>query len=172
VTVIRPLTLEHAEALVDLVCANREFLAPWEPIRDPEHFTLAGQRAEIEKVVSDQRRGLTVARVILDQDRIIGRVTLSNIVRGAFQSCNLGYWISRVDTGRGHASAAVAEIVALAFSDLGLHRIEAGTLPHNAASQRVLEHNGFERFGLARQYLQIAGRWQDHALFQKIKPGG
>jgi [ribosomal protein S5]-alanine N-acetyltransferase len=172
VTVIRPLTLEDAEALVDLVCANREFLAPWEPIRDPEHFTLAGQRAEIEKVVSDQQRGLTVARVILDQDRIIGRVTLSNIVRGAFQSCNLGYWISRADTGRGHASAAVAEIVALAFSDLGLHRIEAGTLPHNAASQRVLERNGFERFGLARQYLQIAGHWQDHALFQKIKPGG
>ncbi len=171
-TAVRPLTLEDAEALVDLVCANREFLAPWEPIRDPDHLTLVGQRAEIEKVICDQHRGLTVARVILDKDRIIGRVTLSNIVRGAFQSCNLGYWIGRADNGRGHASAAVAETAGVAFSELGLHRIEAGTLPHNVASQRVLERNAFERFGLARRYLQIAGHWQDHVLFQKIAPGG
>ena len=116
VTEIRPLTLEDAEALVDLVYANREFLAPWEPIRDPDHFTLAGQRAEIEKVICDQQPGLTVARVVLDKDRIIGRVTLSNIVRGAFQSCNLGYWISQANNGHGHASAAVAEIAALAGS--------------------------------------------------------
>jgi [ribosomal protein S5]-alanine N-acetyltransferase len=172
VTEIRPLTVEDAEVLVDLVCANREFLAPWEPIRGPDHFTLAGQRAEIEKVICEQQCGLTLARVILNKDRIIGRVTLSNIVRGAFQSCNLGYWISRADNGRGHASAAVAETAALAFSELGLHRIEAGTLPHNVASQRVLEHNAFERVGLARRYLQIAGHWQDHVLFQKITPAG
>jgi ribosomal-protein-alanine N-acetyltransferase len=172
VTEIRPLTLEDAEALVDLVCANREFLAPWGPIRDPDHFTLDGQRAQIEKVICDQQRRLAVARVILDNDRIIGRVTLSNIVRGAFESCSLGYWISQADCGRGHASVAVGETAALAFSELGLHRIEAGTLPHNVASQRVLERNAFERFGLARRYPQIAGHWQDHVLFQRITPGG
>jgi ribosomal-protein-alanine N-acetyltransferase len=55
---------------------------------------------------------------------------------------------------------------------VGLHRIQAGTLPHNVASQRVLERNDFERFGFARRYLQIAGQWQDHVLFQKIAPGG
>jgi Acetyltransferase (GNAT) domain len=53
----------------------------------------------------------------LDEDRIIGRVTLSNVVRGPFQSCNLGYWMSRADNGRGHASAAVADMAELAFSE-------------------------------------------------------
>ncbi|MFZ0383869.1 MAG: GNAT family N-acetyltransferase [Solirubrobacteraceae bacterium] len=168
----RRVTLEDAEALLDLLSTNREFLAPWQPIRDAEHFTLAGQRAEIEKLLGDQQRGLTVAHVILDEDRIIGRVTLSNIVRGPFQSCNLGYWIGRADNGRGHATRAVADLTVLAFSELDLHRIEAGTLSHNIASQRVLERNAFERFGLARRYLRIAWHWQDHILFQKIAPGG
>ncbi|MBV9196047.1 MAG: GNAT family N-acetyltransferase [Solirubrobacterales bacterium] len=171
-TEIRPLTLEDAEPLADVVRANREFLAPWQPIQDPELLTIPGQRTAIEQLLDDQQRGLTVAHVILDEHRIIGRVTLSNIVRGPFQSCNLGYWVGLADNGRGHASAAVAKIAKLAFSELGLHRIEAGTLLRNVASQRVLECNGFEWFGLARRYLQIAGRWQDHLLFQKIAPGG
>ncbi|MGO9960450.1 MAG: GNAT family N-acetyltransferase [Solirubrobacteraceae bacterium] len=171
-TPTRALTIEDAEPLVDLLRTNAEFLAPWEPIRDPELFTVTGQRTAIEKLLRDQDRGVAVAYVILDEDRIIGRVTLSNVVRGPFQSCNLGYWVSSADSGRGHASAAVAEIAQLAFFKLGLHRIEAGTLPHNTASQRVLERNGFQRFGLARRYLQIAGHWQDHVLFQRIAPGG
>ena len=57
-----------------------------------------------------------------------------------------------------------------AFDELGLHRVEAGTLVHNVGSQRVLERNGFVRFGLAPQYLRIAGRWQDHVLFQVLNP--
>jgi [ribosomal protein S5]-alanine N-acetyltransferase len=101
---------------------------------------------------------------------VLGRITLNNIVRGAFQSCSLGYWVRSSANGRGHATAAVALMLRTAFTDLGLHRVEAGTLVHNAASQRVLERNGFERFGLAPQYLRIAGRWQDHVLFQVLAP--
>lgn len=56
----------------------------------------------------------------------------------------------------------------LAFTELGLHRVQAATLLNNAGSQRVLEKNGFERIGVARRYLRIAGKWQDHVLFQRI----
>ncbi|SFP87133.1 Acetyltransferase (GNAT) domain-containing protein [Geodermatophilus dictyosporus] len=72
--------------------------------------------------------------------------------------------------GRGHASAAVGRMVRTAFEELGLHRVEAGTLVHNAGSQRVLARNGFTRYGLAPSYLRIAGRWQDHELFQPLDP--
>ena len=58
----------------------------------------------------------------------------------------------------------------VAFAELGLHRIEAGTLLHNVASQRVLERNGFVRFGLAPAYLKIAGSWKDHAMYQVLNP--
>jgi [ribosomal protein S5]-alanine N-acetyltransferase len=62
--------------------------------------------------------------------------------------------------------------MAVAFLELGLHRIEAGTLLANIASQRVLERNGFVRFGVAPEYLNIAGRWQDHAIYQVLNPNG
>jgi ribosomal-protein-alanine N-acetyltransferase len=54
------------------------------------------------------------------------------------------------------------------FDTLGLHRLEAGTLVRNVRSQRVLEKNGFVRFGLAPRFLRIAGQWQDHVLFQLL----
>jgi ribosomal-protein-alanine N-acetyltransferase len=59
-----------------------------------------------------------------------------------------------------------------AFGSLGLHRLEAGTLVDNPASQRVLEKNGFELVGLARNYLHIGGEWRDHLLYQRTAEGG
>ena len=70
-------------------------------------------------------------------------------------------------TGRGVATAAVAHVVAACARD-GLHRLQAGTLLHNAASQAVLQRNGFERIGVARRYLRIAGTWQDHVLLERL----
>jgi [ribosomal protein S5]-alanine N-acetyltransferase len=37
----------------------------------------------------------------------------------------------------------------------------------NVPSQRVLEKNGFTRIGVAPRYLEIAGAWSDHVLFQR-----
>jgi ribosomal-protein-alanine N-acetyltransferase len=55
-----------------------------------------------------------------------------------------------------------------ARDELGLHRLQAATLPHNEASQAVLTRVGFERIGFAPSYLKIAGEWQDHVMFQLI----
>ena len=91
-------------------------------------------------------------------------------MRGAFQSAHLGYWVSEDRTGRGVATAAVAATVDLAFGPCGLHRLQAATLVHNLGSQRVLQRNRFTLIGLAPRYLQIAGRRQDHLLFQRVVP--
>ena len=105
---------------------------------------------------------------ILDNDRIAGIAALSNVVRGPLQSANLGYWVGERVNGRGLATDSVRELIPIAFGDLGLHRLEAGTLVDNRASQRVLEKNGFERIGIARGYLHIGGAWRDHVLFQLL----
>jgi ribosomal-protein-alanine N-acetyltransferase len=104
---------------------------------------------------------------ILDDVALAGSIALSNLARGPFQSANVGFWVDEARRGRGLATRAVAAIVALAFGDLDLHRLEAATLVDNVASQRVLEKNAFERIGLAPRYLQIAGSWRDHLLFQR-----
>ena len=169
----RLVRLSDVHRLTELVRANRSFLRPWEPRRDEDHYTVSGQRLLVAGALELWEQGRTVPHVILNgSGQVVGRVTLSNVVRGAFQSCNLGYWVNEGDTGRGHATAAVGRVLQIAFGEFGLHRVEAGTLPHNVASQRVLGRNGFVRFGLAPAYLEIDGRWQDHVLHQALAPAG
>jgi [ribosomal protein S5]-alanine N-acetyltransferase len=166
----RLVSLDDVPAVADLLRANRDFLAPWEPVRTEDYFTEEAQLALVEAGLAAYERGAAVPHVILDDGELVGRITLNDIVRGPFQSCHLGYWVARAVNGRGVATAAVATIARVAFEEIGLHRIQAATLPHNAASQRVLQRNGFARIGMAPEYLSIAGRWQDHILFQLIAP--
>ena len=170
VIVTRPVTLDDVPALAELLRVNRDFLAPWEPIRDDDYFTVDGQRTVIQAALERHQEGSILPHVIVDDScRVVGRITLNEIVRGPFQSCSLGYWVNASDNGRGVATVAVRDIIRVAFEELGLHRIQAGTLLHNVRSQRVLEHNGFLQFGVAPEYLKIAGKWQDHALYQVVK---
>jgi ribosomal-protein-alanine N-acetyltransferase len=169
VSATRLATLGDAPVLAELLRANRDFLAPWEPIRAEDYFTVDGQRAVIAAALERYEQGSTLPHVILDDSgRVVGRITLNEIVRGPAQSCSLGYWVSAADNGRGLATAAVREIMQVAFGELGLHRIQAGALLDNVRSQRVLERNGFVRFGVAPAYVHIGGEWRDHALYQVV----
>ena len=130
-----------------------------------------GQQDVISAALDSLKRGYRLPHVIVaDDGSLAGRITLNEIVRGPLQSTSIGYFVDHPRQGMGLASEAVGSLVELAFQDLGLHRIEAGTLPNNAASQRVLAKNGFTQFGYAPQYLHIAGAWRDHTLFQRINP--
>jgi len=169
---LRLLEPADAEALTELVAANREHLAPWDPERDEEHVTLDRQRELLDAALGRFGNGTEVPFGIVVDGHLAGRVTLSNVVRGPLQSANLGYWIDHRAQGRGLVRRAVGAVVEIARDDLGLHRLEAGTLVHNERSQAVLERAGFERIGLARGLLMIAGRWQDHVLFQRLLHDG
>jgi ribosomal-protein-alanine N-acetyltransferase len=167
--VTRLATLDDAEELAACLARNRAFLDPWEPVRPDSWFTAGGQRAVLAECLDQHARGAMVPLVILDEEGgIAGRLSVNNVVHGAFRSASLGYWVAQEAGGRGLATAAVADAVRLAFGELGLHRLEACTLFHNAASQRVLRRNGFAPFGVAPRYLRIAGRWQDHILFHLL----
>ena len=170
VTVTRLISVADATELADLINANREFMRPFEPPRAPSFYTAEGQLAGLEDALDRHSQGSTLPHVIVDSGRIAGRITLNGIVRGPFLSCSVGYWVSQDANGRGLATAALREIIGIAFGRLRLHRIQAETLLHNTASQRVLARNGFERIGMAPAYLHIGGAWQDHILFQLLNP--
>jgi ribosomal-protein-alanine N-acetyltransferase len=165
---LRAVTIDDSAALAEAYRKNRDHLAPWDPERSEVFYTEGGQEAATRQLLLDQEAGTALPLVLAEASRIVGRVNLTGIVRGAFQSANLGYWIDADHAGRGLMTAAVGVAVNLARDDLRLHRIQAGTLPHNVASQTVLKRCGFIEFGLAPEYLRIAGRWQDHRLFQRI----
>ncbi|MDT0318861.1 GNAT family N-acetyltransferase [Streptomyces millisiae] len=155
-------------ALADAQRRNRTHLAPWSPRRPESFYTAEGQAARIRAGAEEAAAGRLVPWLLVEGDRVVGAVTLSNVVRGPFQSADLGYWVAADRTGRGLAGRAVAHVCADAGDRLGLHRVAAATLLHNAASQRVLARNGFEPIGVAPHYLHIDGAWRDHRLFQRI----
>ena len=165
---IRPALRADAGEVAALFAAQREHLAPWDPRREPGFYTRAGQRARLTAVERDRAAGTAYRFLILEGGEIAGEIAISNVVRRSFQCGNLGYWVAGERNGRGIATAAIAAICELAFGELELHRLEAGTLLHNVGSQIVLDRNGFAPFGVAPEYLRIAGSWRDHVLFQRI----
>jgi ribosomal-protein-alanine N-acetyltransferase len=159
---IRPLAVSDAEALAALYARNRSFLAPFEPEREDAFFTPAGQRARLSRDAAHRY-------AILDGDAIAGVIAIQNVVRGAAQAATIGYWVDEARNGRGLATGAVAAAMGEAFGPLALHRLSAPVQVDNLASQRVLERNGFERIGLAREYLHVGGAWRDHLLYQRLR---
>ncbi|NYE94619.1 ribosomal-protein-alanine N-acetyltransferase [Psychromicrobium silvestre] len=165
---LRLVRLEDSAELAAAYRRNLEHLQPWEPQRAETFYTEAGQREAISSKLEELAGASTLPWVLTEAERIIGTVTVTGIVRGPFMSGNLGYWIDRNVQGRGQMSTVVAQVCRIVAEEYGLHRLQAGTLLHNQASQRVLRRNGFEAIGVARNYLKIDGRWQDHLLFQRI----
>ena len=161
---IRRVRPEDAGELAALYRTNRDFLAPFEPVRPPQFFTPDGQAARLRRQLADD----THPFAILDGDTIAGTINLFGIVRDGPESATIGYWVDGARNRRGLATGAVGEILEYAFGELGLHRVEAATLVDNIPSQRVLEKNGFDRIGLARKFLRIDDDWRDFILFQRI----
>lgn len=165
----RLVALDDVPELTLLMVANREHLAPWQPTPADDAFTETGQADGVRAALDAFAAGQSLPHVILDGfGVIVGRISLNSLIRGAFQSASVGYWVSAERTGEGIATSAVTRIVDLAFGELGLHRLQGETLAHNVTSRRVLERNGFEEYGVASDYLRIDGRWQEHVLYQRV----
>lgn len=165
--VLRSLHRDDGPALAAAYERNRAHLEPWEPERPASFYTAEYHAQRVPVEILERSSGRSAPLVLERDGEIVGRVNLTDIVRGAFCNAHLGYWVDARLTGRGVMTAAVAAACGHA-ADLGLHRVQAATLLHNAASQAVLARTGFTRIGTAPQYLQIDGRWQDHALYQRI----
>ncbi|MFK4070393.1 GNAT family N-acetyltransferase [Streptomyces sp. NPDC029674] len=165
---MRAVTFDDAEALARSYRRNRAHLAPWDPIRPEAFYTVEGQADRVRGQLEEMRVGRAAHWVFVEGGEIVGHAALSNIVLGPARSAALGYWTDAELVGRGIASAATRHACEVADTRLGLHRVEAGTLLHNTASQRVLTKCGFEEYGIAPKFLHINGAWRDHRLFQKI----
>jgi [ribosomal protein S5]-alanine N-acetyltransferase len=165
--VLRPPLLSDYAAWAELRGRSRDHLQPWEPAWPRDELTRSAYRRRLRHYQREAREDLGYAFAILlaPSEELIGGLTLTNVRRGVTQAGSLGYWIGAPFAGRGLMTQAVAALIPFAIDVLKLHRLEAATMPSNAASQRVLERNRFVREGFARAYLRIAGAWQDHVLY-------
>ena len=159
-------------ALLDYLEAEARDHARWTPRRTGED-TAAHWRKALPLREKDRRegRGLVLYLFLKGKPReIVGHASLSNIVRGAFQACHLGYALRKGHEGKGLMTEALRAVLRHAFGPMGLHRVMANHMPANRRSARVLKGLGFRREGLAKNYLRIAGRWEDHVLTSLVNP--
>ncbi len=151
---------------------NRAHFQPWEPRREEAYFTLEACRRASAEAVEAARADRAYALLVFDPGghEVLASVTLSNVCRGIFQACHLGYGVAAAWQGRGLMHEALVAVLELAFGPLGLHRVMANYMPHNERSARLLQRLGFKREGYAHRYLRIDGRWRDHVLTARIDP--
>ena len=159
-----------ANLVLEYYVRNHDFLKPWEPLRQEGFLSLEIQAMSLKLDSMFMERGemLRYWIFIKETDELIGTIALSNIIRGVFKSCYMGYKLSEAQIGKGYMTEAVQMIVKLAFDEMQLHRIEANIMPHNVGSIQVVKKNGFIQEGLSRKYLKINGNWEDHYRFALI----
>lgn len=168
---LRALSPDDATALAEAYVRNQDHLKRWEPRRPDEFFTAAGQREAITGRLEQVELGLYDCWVLWHGTEAVGTANLQNIVRGAMQGADVGYWVDSGHVRKGLATAALEHLVQRA-RDLGLHRVGASTRVDNRRSQGVLLRCGFEQYGLIPQFLYLDGAWRDSVLFNLVLHDG
>ncbi len=163
-TIVRTFTPGDSDALLAYLLRNKDFLAEWSPEREESYYQVGRVEAMIRAQIAEaeQTRGYEFGIFQKAEGELIGTIGLSNIVYGPFRSCFLGYRLNGRDQGKGYMGEALDAVVAFAFGELKLHRLEANVMPRNLRSKRVLQKRGFRSEGLSERYLKINGVWEDH----------
>lgn len=164
--ILRTAEPTDGKLISDYFIANRDFLREWEPKREDAFFSEAGWTQRIIKLNELHRMGLGYYLIILDSNsgEMLGTISFSNISRFPFHACNVGYSLSQTAQGRGVMTRALRMAVDYMFNIQNLHRIMAGYMPRNKRSESVLKRLEFTQEGLAKDYLLINGKWEDHVL--------
>jgi ribosomal-protein-alanine N-acetyltransferase len=146
---------------------SANYLIPYEPAWADDALSREAYMRRISQQSRDWKLGLSCSFLIFrkDDQAILGGINMNNIARGAAQFCSLGYWLGEEFQSAGYMAEAMRLVLAYGFDTLGLHRVNAATLPHNGRSIKLLRRLGFNDEGFAKAYLQINGQWQDHLLF-------
>jgi RimJ/RimL family protein N-acetyltransferase len=166
---VRPIHRDDVEAYRRAVGMSRGRLARWNPV-DPDdivrHLTAQSDLHRTFLVLANDPEG---------EHGIVGKINVTNVVRGRFQSASLGYDAYDPYAGRRLFREGLALVVGVALTasehgGMGLHRVEANVQPGNVASAGVLRSLGFRREGFTPRMLRLGGPdgredWRDHERF-------
>lgn len=164
---IRLLDRSRVGEVVEMGLRNRSDLAATGPHGD---YDAAAQRERLVHKLEECERGTRRYWVIEVDGVLAGDIEFNHIHRGTWQTANVGYLVDAPLRGQGVATTALHLVIREAFDELRLHRIDAGVLVTNVASQRVLEKTGFRRIGVLERHFFIAGEWRDHLWYELIGP--
>jgi ribosomal-protein-alanine N-acetyltransferase len=164
---LHSIKMVNVQRHLDFHLRNREHFRKWGPRFPFGFFTVEFWEKAFSHYIN---RDDTFRFHLIKDDKIIGEISLNNIVFGIFNSAHLGYKIDAEYEGQGLMTEALVKSIEFFFNNMDLNRLEASFMPANGSSKKVLEKLGFERIGLAKKYLKINGRYEDHIMTQLINP--
>jgi [ribosomal protein S5]-alanine N-acetyltransferase len=161
-------TPDVADELLRFETDNRAFFEARINSRPPGFYSPEGVGAAIalaEREAAEDKGYQFLVRTVADE--LVGRVNLIGVKRAHFQMAELGYRMAEPACGRGYASEAVRLVLAKAFGELGLMRVEANARVGNGGSVKVLLRNGFRQFGHSLRSFELGGVWHDRLHFER-----
>lgn len=170
---LRPFQAGDDHYLLDIELRNRYTFEKTSVTHNDSYYTAEGQHYVLEWAMQafQEKTMFRFAICLKANDQFIGNVSLNDLLLvPSLMTCFIGYSVDGQHQGKGYATQAVQLASDYGFKVLKLHRIEAGVMPTNIASQRVLEKNGFIREGLARKNVHIHGKWEDHYTYGCLNP--
>ncbi|WP_431122307.1 GNAT family N-acetyltransferase [Flagellimonas flava] len=124
---------------------------------------------ETEQIINDwiaknnngESRHFTLKIESAVNGEFIGLIAM-NLGPPKFRSAEVWYKLHSNFWKQGYATESLHKLLEFGFSELHLHRIEAGCAVENLGSIRVLEKVGMIREGRKRQVLPLKQGWSDN----------
>ena len=137
-----------------------------DPLRSPEETA-----AFIGRILAEEKGGdgITWGIALKGDPRLIGVVCVRNI-RKEHHRGELGYMLHPGHQKKGIMQEALSPVLGYSFGTLKLHSLEANVNPHNAASIKLLERNGFVREAYFREDYYFNGKFLDSAIYSLLTP--
>lgn len=170
---LRILNETCADRTLGFYTEGRQAFSPYEPQKHPAFYTLDYQQAVLRGEYKAYLAGSYIRYYIFMQEapeRIIGTISLSNILKEPYRSCVIGYKLLPEYQKKGYAIEAVSHIITAAFEEEKLHRIEALVLPDNIPSISLLRRLGFNLEGVAASIIRLKDGYTDHCRYVLINP--
>ena len=153
--------LTDKDNFLKVVEYSRQLHQPWVQAPDTEKKFLD----YLEKYQKENQ----ISHLVMVDDAIAGVININEIVRGCFLSGYLGYYAMSGFAGKGHMTQALKAVIHKAFTEYGLHRLEANIQPENEASIALVRKCRFEKEGYSKDYLRINGKWRDHERWAVVR---
>jgi len=164
--VLIPRTAAITDAYHDLLAANTERLARWEPwagkppvLEETRSFLEASGRSWLD----GSELPVAIAVRNSGQWQLAGALSLT--ISRYSRSAEIGYWIGAEYEGRGLITRAAAAMLDQAFGPLGLERVSLHTDPGNERSRAVARRLGFVEEGVLRQGTAFASERRDEVVY-------
>jgi ribosomal-protein-alanine N-acetyltransferase len=166
---MRPLAVNDFREWSEVRQRNAEWLTIWEPNRLPQQPDPTTDKSAFSSRCLQRDRDRAIGTAfqfgLFIEGRVAGEVNLNNVIRGAMQSCTVGYWVDQAHAGHGYTVEGVALVMQFAFEQLWLHRAEICIVPRNHRSRRIMEKLEIREEGIAQRFLEINGTWEDHVRY-------